>query len=480
MSSTTLLLAIIVFLAIISKAITDYYRGPVSYLPGPWYTRFTGLPLFYARAVGTSRDHLHHAHERYGPVVRVGPKEVSINSIDGYYKIHGVGSRCIKAPVFDSIRFSHSPMLFTMRDPRIHAQRKRILGRGFTAVREEQETKIHRLAKFAVSNIKNEVETGRADVYKWWRCLAVDVISEMALGKPFGLLQSGGQDLPVYKALGNAGPSVILQVILPNWLLSLTKWSPIAWLRDVGQVTDIIFNRVTAALSELRSSSNCGPSIVRNMLSQDEISKKPTLSDDELGSEVAMMLVAGSDSTAATLTYATWEIIRDADLRRKVEDEVATLSPDFTTHDVESLPLLGSILEETLRLYNPAAALVERLVPPGGISIQGYDIPGGTMVYTTGWLISRLEEVFPSPNTFDAYRFTKPSPEQKRAHVPFSVGARRCIGMHLARMEILVTLAVFFRECRGLRLHEDMADEMMAQVGEFFIVPQAGKCDISM
>ncbi|KAM0354823.1 hypothetical protein ACHAPU_000648 [Fusarium lateritium] len=399
MSSTTLLLVTIISLAIISKAIIDYYRGPLSYLPGPWYTRITGLPLFYARAVGTSRDHLHHIHQRYGPVVRVGPQEVSVNSIDGYYKIHGVGSRCIKAPIFDSIRFSHSPMLFTMRDPRLHAQRKRILGRGFTAMREEQETKIHRLAKLAVSSIKNEVENGRADVYKWWRCLAVDVISEMALGKPFGLLQPGGQDLPVYKALGNAGPSVILQVVLPNWLLSLTKWSPIAWLRDVGQVTDIIFSRVIAALGELRSSSTCGPNIVRNMLSQDEMSKKSTLNDDELGSEVAMMLVAGSDSTAATLTYATWEIIRDADLRRKVEDEVSTLGPDFTTQDVESLPLLGSILEEALRLYNPAAALVERLVPPGGISVHGWDIPGGTMVYTTGWLISRLEEIFPSPNT---------------------------------------------------------------------------------
>jgi cytochrome P450 len=129
------------------------------------------------------------------------------------------------------------------------------------------------------------------------------------------------------------------------------------------------------------------------------MSKKPALSDDELGSEVAMMLVAGSDSTAATLTYATWEIIRDPELRRKIEDEVATLGSDFTTQDVESLPLLSSVLEEALRMYNPAAALVERLVPPGGITVHGWHIPGGTMVYTTGWLISRSEEVFPSPDT---------------------------------------------------------------------------------
>ncbi|SPJ79283.1 uncharacterized protein FTOL_07674 [Fusarium torulosum] len=399
MSTSTLLVVAFILVTIVLKAVFNYHRGPLSSFPGPWYTRLTGIPLFYARAVGTSRTHLRDIHKRYGPVVRIGPKEISINSVDGYYNVHGVGSRCIKAPVFDNIRFSHSPMLFTMRDPRLHAQRKRILGRGFTAMREEQETNIHRLAKLAVSSIKKEAEEGRSDVYKWWRCLAVDVISEMALGKPFELLQSGGQDLPVYKALGNAGPSVILQVILPHWLLSLTKWSPIAWLRDVGQVTEIIFSRVTTALREVRLSSTCGPSMVGHILSQDKMSKKPALNDDELGSEVAMMLVAGSDSTAATLTYATWEIIRDPELRKKVEDEVATLGSDFTTKDVESLPLLSSVLEEALRMYNPAGALAERLVPPGGISVHGWEIPSGTMVYTTGWLISRLEEIFPSPDT---------------------------------------------------------------------------------
>src|SRR6478609_2596005 len=144
----------IVLLAFVLRALFNYHRGPLSRLPGPWYTHFTGLPLLYTRAVGTSRQHLRHLHKVHGPVVRVGPKEVSINSVDGYYKVHGVGSRCIKAPVFDSIRFSHSPMLFTMRDPKLHAQRKRVLGRGFSAMKEEQEITIRRLAEFAVSKIK--------------------------------------------------------------------------------------------------------------------------------------------------------------------------------------------------------------------------------------------------------------------------------------------------------------------------------------
>ncbi|QPC80424.1 hypothetical protein HYE68_011176 [Fusarium pseudograminearum] len=372
--------------------------------------------------------------------------------VDGYYKVHGVGSHCIKAPVFDSIRFSHSPMLFTIRDPKFHAQRKRILGRGLAAMKEGQESKIRRLAELAVSNIEKEAQEGKSDVYKWWRCLAVDVISEMSFGKPFELLRPGGQDLPVYKALGNAGSGVVLQVMLPSFLQSLVRWSPITWLRDIARVGETIFGRVLIALNEA-SLPSCGPSMVRHILGEAELSKSPVLSDEELGSEVSMMLVAGSDSTAATLTYATWAIIRDPDLRRKIEEEVARLPEHFTMKDLDRLPLLNSTLEETLRLYNPAGALVERVLPPSGMSIHGWDLPGGTMVYTTGWLISRLEEIFPDPDTFDATRFIDPSPEQTRAHVPFSIGSRSCIGMQLARMEILVTLATLFRQCRDMKLH---------------------------
>jgi hypothetical protein len=83
-----------------------------------------------------------------------------------------------------------------MRDPKIHAQRKQILGRGLSAVKKKEEAKIRRLAELAVSNIQSEAQQGKSGVFKWWRCLAVDVINEMALGQPFGLLESGGQNVP--------------------------------------------------------------------------------------------------------------------------------------------------------------------------------------------------------------------------------------------------------------------------------------------
>jgi cytochrome P450 len=137
--------------------------------------------------------------------------------------------------------------------------------------------------------------------------------------------------------------------------------------------------------------------MVRRILGEAELSKRPVVSDKELGSEVSRMLVAGSNSTAAMLTYATWEIIRDQHLRRRIEEEVACLPEELTANYLDHPPLLNSVLEENPRLYNLAATLVKRLLPTSGVSI--WDLPGGIMVCTPRWLISRLEEVFPNPNT---------------------------------------------------------------------------------
>ncbi len=128
---------------------------------------------------------------------------------------------------------------------------------------------------------------------------------------------------------------------------------------------------------------------------------------------------------------------------------------------MEALPLLHNVLEETLRLYNPAGAPVERLVPSGGTIIDGWHLPEATTVITQTWLMSRNQEIFPNADKFDETRFEQLTPEQKRAHTPFSIGTRSCIGMELAKIEMRFALAVFFRECAGVRLHPSMTDEMM-------------------
>ena len=89
---------------------TAYFLGsglfsPLSKVPGPWYTRFTSLWLKYQEFSGTRRDWVHRCHQRYGPVVRLAPNEVSFTDLDAIKEIYASGgSGYDKTEFYDLMR----------------------------------------------------------------------------------------------------------------------------------------------------------------------------------------------------------------------------------------------------------------------------------------------------------------------------------------------------------------------------------------
>jgi hypothetical protein len=66
-------------------------RSPVSKIPGPGYSKFTELWLMIQEFTGNRRLYIHQLHRRYGPVVRLGPNEVSFTSLEAVKEIYTSG-----------------------------------------------------------------------------------------------------------------------------------------------------------------------------------------------------------------------------------------------------------------------------------------------------------------------------------------------------------------------------------------------------
>lgn len=85
-----------------------------------------------------------------------------------------------------------NPGMFAMSNLKDHAVRRRLFSYPFS-----QNGLIHwedllqGRSNLAVSRIKQEAESGSADVLKWWTLMATDIIAEMGFGESFGALEYG-------------------------------------------------------------------------------------------------------------------------------------------------------------------------------------------------------------------------------------------------------------------------------------------------
>ena len=75
----------------------DAFASPIKHVPGPFYSRFTRLPLKLAIMSGRRSFFVDDLHKQYGPVVRIAPTEISIASVDGFKEIHRVGGGYLKS-----------------------------------------------------------------------------------------------------------------------------------------------------------------------------------------------------------------------------------------------------------------------------------------------------------------------------------------------------------------------------------------------
>lgn len=121
-------------------------------------------------------------------------------------------------------------------------------------------------------------------------------------------------------------------------------------------------------------------------------------------------------------------------------------------------PYLNCVLQETLRLRGPIPSAAPRVSP--GKTIGGHYVPQGTVVNSHPYTRARDPQVFPKPLEYYPERWESPTPAMKTMNTPFSTGARNCIGMHLARVQVILAICVIYQRF-NLKLDPSMTEEMM-------------------
>lgn len=181
----------------IVRLVLTAVNSPVRSIPGPWYSSFTQAVLKYHTVRGRRMYYVDYLHRTYGPIVRIAPDEAAVSSLEATQMIHKVGSGFNKSAFYDAItsqRRDVEPGIFSMRDSKQHAARRKLFARPFSqnSLQANWESVVQSKARLAVNKIREEAGAeGEADILKWWTLMATDVIAHLSFGESFRMLELG-------------------------------------------------------------------------------------------------------------------------------------------------------------------------------------------------------------------------------------------------------------------------------------------------
>lgn len=190
-----------------------------------------------------------------------------------------------------------------------------------------------------------------------------------------------------------------------------------------------------------------------HLLNSEDPETSEKLSFRDLVGEAAILVGAGSDTIAGTLSSCLYYLTEHPKYLGKLQLEVRAAFENVEQiqpgSNLSSLAFLRACIDETLRLSPPIPGGLDRLVLSGGVTINGKFIPEGTIVSVSPFALHRDIRHFSEPDLFKPERWIDGLPglgiasisKAKSAFVPFSIGVRGCIGKNMAYMESLTVIA---------------------------------------
>ncbi|CAG7922134.1 unnamed protein product [Penicillium olsonii] len=457
--------------------------SPLSHLPGPEISKWTSAVYKYHYLNKRAPLYIHALHQKYGPIVRVAPDHVDICDIKAVKEIHKTNGRFLKTNFYRKLVSGAVHNIFSTIDPKFHAEHRRLLASPISdSSLTRLEPSIADRVSLTIRRMAEEQDArGAIDVFKWWLFMTTDIIGELSFGESFGMLESGKKNQYIFDLESLSSVGAIL-VTFPL-LIKIARTLPLPFFKSTAEAGKRLGMYSAQYVKQYQDQISRNPSEVKPTLFTKLFNtEKSGMTFSDIRQEAQAYIVAGSDTTAVTLTYLTYHVCKNRQVKEKLLAELANVPEPVTDRSLRELPYLSQVISETLRLYSAVPAGLPRLVPSEGATFNGFYIPGGLTAATQSYSLHRDPAIFPDPERFYPERWESPTKEMKDASLPFGGGSRICLGIHLARIELRLATALFYRTFPDARVstQEGMSDSDMEMAAVFLMAPKGHRCLIEV
>lgn len=207
------------------------------------------------------------------------------------------------------------------------------------------------LLDLLVERIKGNTSQGKpVPINHWITCFTFDMMGELAYNKSYGCLETGVIHQGILD-MGTAFATLVVVSYIP-WLIRIIS-------SIIGEPKHMqgYVNFAKQALAERKPDGET-PDVLSYVLDG-----KVELTPEELVEDTMMVQIAGSDTTNSALVFCIFRLASCLDVQAALREEIlksAGITVDelpikLTWEMIKDLPLLGAVIDETLRLHPPCS-----------------------------------------------------------------------------------------------------------------------------
>ncbi|KAF2812407.1 cytochrome P450 monooxygenase-like protein [Mytilinidion resinicola] len=478
--------------------ITPFFLSPLRHLPAAhWTARYSSLWINLQRYRSHENAAIWGAHRHLGPIVQLGPNEVSVNCIQGGLRevyAGGMEKPPGEAGFYNFFQNFGIPNMFSTSPTRPHSHRKRLISSLYskttlaTSPALAAQTSLILYTRLLPALSATQPTGGTLNIYALLSAATMDIVTAYL----FGLRASStflldpaardrflgwytsrhgfsfwGQEHPtlsawVHRFLGiRLSPAFVgeANAAIEAWALEMCDTAAQASSpRTIGNEKEKgegqgVADTPTVYATLYAAVATPPPSSKEAVVAVDRTAHLTT------ASELLDHFAAGFDTSGITLAYAVHELSSRPALQAALRAELLGLEPPIIPASAPALPsakavdallLLHAVVWETLRLHPAIPGPQPRVTPAGGCRLgpEGVWVPGGVRVSASAGLLHAEESVFERAGEWRPERWAEEGTERRREmdrwFWAFGSGGRMCVGKHLAIHQMKHILAAIY------------------------------------